>query len=94
MKLIGATDFFVKVPFLLEGIILGLIGAAIPLVVLYFGYTQAVTFILERFSILQDLMVFMPVNDIFRMLLPIGLALGIGIGFVGSYITTRKHLRV
>lgn len=94
MKLIGATDFFVRVPFLLEGIILGVIGAAIPLVALYFGYTQAVSFVLDKFRILSDIMQFMPVNQIFRSLLPYGLGLGIGIGFIGSYLTTRKHLRV
>lgn len=94
MKLIGATDFFVRVPFLLEGIILGLIGAAIPLVTLYFVYNQAVTFVLEKFKILNDIIQFMPVNQIYQMLLPIGLLLGIGIGFIGSFLTTRKHLKV
>ena len=37
---------------------------------------------------------FIPVWEIYKTLLPIGLALGIGIGFIGSIITTRKHLRV
>lgn len=94
MKLIGATDFFVRVPFLLEGLILGLIGATIPLGALYLGYTKVVVYILDKFSLLSNLMTFMPVGAIFRTLLPIGLALGIGIGFIGSFLTTRKHLRV
>lgn len=94
MKLIGATDAFVRMPFLLEGIILGLIGAAIPLLTLYFVYNRAVTFVLTKFKVLSDLIQFMPVNQIFHMLLPIGLLLGIGIGFVGSFLTTRKHLKV
>jgi cell division transport system permease protein len=94
MKYIGATNFFVRLPFVLEGIIIGLIGAAIPLVVLYFLYQQAVTYILERFSVLQDFMNgLLPVNQVFVWLVPIGLILGVGIGLVGSIITIRKHLK-
>lgn len=94
MKLIGATDFFVKAPFLLEGIILGLIGAAIPLGLLYLGYNQVVSYILARFKMLTDVMQFIPVNEVFHTLLPVGLILGIGIGFLGSLFTTKKHLKV
>ena len=94
MKYIGATNFFVRLPFVLEGIIIGLIGAAIPLVVLYFLYQQAVTYILDRFSVLQDFMNgLLPVNQVFVWLVPIGLILGVGIGLVGSIITIRKHLK-
>ena len=94
MKLIGATDLFVRMPFLLEGIILGMIGATLPLLTLYFAYTKAVEFVLAKFSILSDILQFMPVNKVFQSLLPIGMALGIGIGFIGSFLTTRKHLRI
>lgn len=94
MKYIGATDRFVRAPFLLEGMVLGIIGAAIPLVGLYFGYNSAVTYILTKFNVLTGVVNFIPAAEIYRTLLPIGLALGIGIGLVGSFITTRKHLRV
>lgn len=94
MKMIGATNFFVRMPFLLEGIILGLIGAAIPLGALYLGYGQVVTYILTKFKILTDIMQFIPVYDIFKVLLPVGLVLGMGIGFWGSLFTTKKHLNV
>jgi cell division transport system permease protein len=95
MKYIGATNAFVRMPFILEGIIIGLIGAIIPLTVLYFLYQQAITYILNRFSVLTDFMNgLLPVNNVFVWLLPIGLALGMGIGFVGSIFTITKHLRV
>lgn len=94
MKLIGATNFFVRMPFVLEGIILGLIGAFIPLGLLYLGYSQVVSYILVKFKILTDVMQFLPVNQIFTVLLPVGLALGMGIGLIGSWSTIRKHLRV
>ena len=94
MKLIGATDFFVKAPFLVEGILIGVIGAAVPLVIIYIAYEKVVTYILEQFSILGNIIVFLPAEDIFRYLFPVGLILGVGIGYLGSSVTTRKHLKV
>ncbi len=94
MKYIGATDGFVRAPFVLEGMILGLIGAAIPLTALYFLYNTAVEYVLTRFNVLTGVVEFIPVMNIYRILVPISVALGIGIGLIGSFWTTRKHLRV
>ena len=95
MKYIGATNAFVRMPFILEGVIIGVIGAIIPLTILYFLYQKAVTAILTRFSVLSDLMnSLLPVDTVFMWLLPIGIILGIGIGFIGSIFTIRKHLKV
>ena len=94
MKYIGAKDFVVRSPFVIEGLIIGLFGAAIPLALLYFLYDNAVVYIMEKFSILKNIITFLPVGNVYIYLLPIGLAMGIGIGFLGSYFTVRKHLRV
>ena len=95
MKLIGATNTFVRLPFILEGILIGIIGAAIPLTILYFLYNKAVEYILTKFSILENFMNgLLPVGSVFIILLPVGLILGIGIGFFGSIFTIRKHLKV
>ncbi len=95
MKYIGATNAFIRLPFFLEGIIIGFIGAAIPLVALYFLYQKAVEYILHRFSVIGDFMNgLMPVNQVFIILIPVGLILGMLIGFIGSSITIRKHLNV
>jgi len=95
MKYIGATNLFVRLPFVLEGIIIGVIGAAIPLVALYFLYQQATTYIMTRFSLLTNFVSgLLPVNNVFVVLVPVGLILGIGIGFIGSIFTIRKHLKV
>lgn len=94
MKYIGATDGFVRAPFVLEGMVLGLIGAAIPLTALYFLYNTAVEYVLTRFNFLTGVVEFIPVANIYRVLVPISVALGIGIGLIGSFWTTRKHLRV
>ncbi len=95
MKLIGATDSFVRAPFIVEGALLGLIGSAIPLVILYFAYNWLIGKIVERFSVLSSLSdVLLNVNQIYRYLVPVALALGLGIGLIGSIITVRKHLHV
>ena len=94
MKYIGAKDFVVRSPFVIEGLIIGLFGAAIPLALLYFLYDKAVVYIMEKFSILKNIITFLPVGNVYIYLLPIGLIMGIGIGFLGSYFTVRKHLRV
>lgn len=94
MKYIGAKDFVVRAPFVLEGLILGVIGAAIPLGLLYVMYGQAISYIMTRFTILSNLLSFIEAREIFVFLLPIGLGMGVVIGFVGSFFTVRKHLRV
>ena len=74
MKYIGAKDFVVRSPFVIEGLIIG--------------------YIMEKFSILQNIIDFLPVGTVYQILLPIGLVMGIGIGFLGSFFTVRKHLKV
>lgn len=94
MKYIGAKDFVVRSPFVIEGLIIGLFGAIIPLILLYVLYGKAVSYILDKFSILNNILEFLPVLSVYRYLLPLGLGLGVGIGFIGSYFTVRKHLKV
>ena len=94
MKLIGATDYIVRAPFVVEGVVIGLIGAAIPLGILYVLYGEIVTYVAENFSFIGSMMQFLPAEAVFNTLIPIGLVLGVGIGYIGSHITTRKHLRV
>ena len=94
MKYIGAKDFVVRSPFVIEGLIIGIFGAAIPLTLLYFLYDRAVQYIMTKFSILQNIIDFLPVGTVYQILLPVGLIMGIGIGFLGSFFTVRKHLKV
>lgn len=94
MKLIGAKDFVVRSPFVIEGIIIGLIGSALPLVAIYYLYKLMVDFATENFAVLSDMLRFQTVEELFTKLIPISLILGVGIGFIGSFFTVRKHLRV
>ena len=94
MKLIGAKDTFVRAPFIVEGIVIGLIGSIIPLALLYTLYGSIVGYVSEKFTLLSSMMEFVPVNELFRVLLPVSLILGVGIGFVGSRFTLKRHLKV
>lgn len=94
MKYIGATDFFVRAPFVIEGMIIGLVGAAIPLFIIKTIYGYALEYIADRFTILSGYLNFLTVHDVFRILTPVSLLIGVGIGFLGSVVTVRKHLHV
>lgn len=94
MKLIGATDFLVRAPFVVEGIVIGLVGAAIPLTLLYVMYQKIVVYIAQKFNFIGSMIVFEPVKVVFQTLIPVGVLLGAGIGFLGSQMTIRKHLKV
>lgn len=93
-KWIGATNSFVRAPFIVEGLVMGLIGAAAPLVLLYFLYRFTVSEICAQFGILSEVLVFLPPRTIFTTLIPIALLMGLGIGFAGSSLTIQKNLKV
>lgn len=94
MKLIGAKDIFVRAPFLVEGIIIGLVGSVIPLGILYFMYNAMTEYLTGHFTVVANLVDFVSVGQVFKGMAPIAILLGTGVGFFGSLITTRKHLRV
>ena len=76
MKLIGATNFFVRAPFLIEGIIIGFIGSAIPLALLFVLYDKVAKYILTKFSMLSNVVQFMNIYQVFEVPVPVGLVLG------------------
>ena len=94
MKLIGAKDMFVRAPFLIEGMIIGLVGAVVPIAIIYFMYDGLTKYLSEHFLVVQNMITFVPANQIFKGLVPLCLLIGVGVGFFGSLITTHKHLKV
>ena len=83
-----------RVRFFVEGITIGIIGSIIPLVILRFIYENVINYVMNKFSILQNILAFMPVDEVFRILVPVGILLGIGIGILGSFFAVRKHANV
>ena len=94
MKYIGATDFFVRAPYLIEGVIIGALGTVIPLFLINYFYNEIIVMIEEEFSILSSLLTFQPAEEVFAYLTPISIAVGVGIGFFGSFFTVRRRLNV
>lgn len=94
MKYVGATDFFVRAPFVVEGIIIGLIGACIPLLLVHQMYDKLTSYVLDKLAGMIKWLEFLKVEDIFVNLTPVCLIVGVGIGFLGSFVTVRKHLHV
>lgn len=93
MRLIGATNFMIRFPFVVEGVIIGFVGAILPLAAVFYLYRYAVAYAVEHFRIFTGIASFMPIGMIFPYMVAVALALGVGIGFLGSYFTIRKHLR-
>ena len=94
MKLIGAKNMFVRAPFLVEGLVIGLVGSVVPIIILYFMYGALTKYLSEHFLIVKNMFTFVPAGEIFKGLIPLCLIIGIGVGFFGSLITTHKHLKV
>lgn len=100
MKLIGATNFMIRAPFVVEGVMIGFFGALIPLTAMYFIYRRATTFLLTQVLAagttvsVSNLFQLIPIREIFPQMVIVGLILGVGMGFVVSFFTIRKHLKV
>lgn len=94
MKLVGAKNFIVRSPFIIEGLLIGLIGSALPLALIYYIYTEVIVYAVEKFAALSDILKFMSVDKLFSQLVPVSLLLGIGVGVIGSMWAVRKRLKV
>lgn len=93
MKLLGATTNFISGPYIIEGVIIGLIGSVIPLVILYLLYDRILMYLREQYMSVLRVVEFVDISEVFTYLIPIMLAIGVGIGFLGSFITVRRQIR-
>lgn len=94
MKLIGAKDKFVRAPFIVEGVSIGIAGSVIPLVILWYLYRNILVYVSRKFTFISNLVNFVPETKVFHVLLPVSLLLGVGIGYIGSRVTLRRHINV
>ena len=94
MKYVGATNSFIRWPFIVEGIVIGLISGAVSLAIvagIYLLIGQNVTFVGFLSKLGLSLLNF---GDMFNLILIVFLVLGVGIGVVGSSLSMRKYLKV
>ncbi|MGN0165704.1 MAG: permease-like cell division protein FtsX [Lachnospiraceae bacterium] len=93
MHLIGASDFFIRGPFLVEGVLIGLLGVCIPLSILYAVYYKVIAILVNKFSGLFFSMNFVEIGDVFKVVTPVSLLMGVGIGLIGSSLTLSRQLK-
>jgi cell division transport system permease protein len=94
MKYVGATDWFIKWPFIIEGVIIGLFGALIPVVIFAFGYGPLVDGVKSALGSFATLLKFKDGMDIFVFAAPVILSAGVIVGVAGSSFSIRRYLRV
>lgn len=94
MRLIGATSFMIRLPFMVEGVLLGLVGAVIPLAGIAYIYERAARYIINNFVSISGLFTPIPLLSIWPRMALVAMVLGVGIGFLVSFFTIRKQLRV
>ncbi|MFT9497287.1 permease-like cell division protein FtsX [Anaerosolibacter sp.] len=93
MKYVGATNWFIRWPFLIEGLVLGCIGALIALSVVGYGYKIAVDVVTQKLYVMLSAHM-IPSTIAIQNLAVIFIVLGAGIGALGSIFSMRKFLRV
>lgn len=91
MRMVGASNWYIRIPFMLEGIFIGIIGSIIPVLVMYFGYqfiyAQSTEILNFSFITLREPFPF------FYQCAGILIGLGSGVGLIGSYFSVRKFLK-
>ena len=94
MKYVGATNGFIRWPFIIEGILIGIIAAMISILILGGLYNLLINKIMESSITTMINLTLLPFSDIFELVIAVYLGLGIGIGTIGSTISMRKYLEV
>ncbi|MDO9534221.1 MAG: permease-like cell division protein FtsX [Bacillota bacterium] len=90
MKYVGATDWFIRWPFIFEGLILGLSGAVIPIIILFYSYQVADVWMQSNIVFIALIPPHEIINEMVKILIPLGIALGV----LGSFISVRRFLKV
>ena len=94
MKYVGATDSFIRWPFIIEGIIIGIMAALISILVLGIAYSLIANGMSSSVLLNKMGMSLLSFSDMITLLVIVYLILGIGIGALGSSISMRKYLQV
>ncbi len=93
MRLVGASNVSIKVPFVIEGLFIGMLGSIIPIILSVYGYTSLYNFFKGKLfgSSLAKLVPPTPFMYYISLVL---LAIGIVVGMIGSYRAVRKYLKI
>ena len=90
MRMVGASNWYIRLPYMLEGVFIGILGSIIPILCIYFGYNAVYEATLHSFSTLFTLRAPLPFLMQFCASL---VGLGCGVGLIGSFVSVRKFLK-
>lgn len=93
MSIIGATDFFIRAPFVVEGAIIGILGSILPMGILYVMYGEIVRTLKEQFESVFTSMNFIDRTEIMRQFVPMALVFSLGLGIIASHMTAKRQIR-
>ena len=93
MSIIGATDFFIRAPFVVEGVLIALLGSILPIGILYFVYGEVIETLKEQFSSIFQSLRFLERNEIMRDFIPMALLFSLLLGFIASHLTAKRQIR-
>ncbi|NTV89355.1 MAG: ABC transporter permease [Clostridiales bacterium] len=95
MKYIGATDWFIRWPFVVEGVIIGIVGAILAFILTSYGYNAIQSkFNEDLVSISSDFFTMISLQSVWVEVITTFLVIGVVVGSAGSFMSLRKHLRV
>lgn len=94
MKYVGATNSFIRWPFIVEGAIIGIAAALISILIVGLAYNAMIPNLLETAVVKKLEITFVTFNEMFNLIIIVYLALGIGIGVIGSMMSMKKYLEV
>lgn len=94
MKYVGATNSFIRWPFIVEGALIGIVAALITILIVGLAYNALIPNLAETMVVKKLDMTFVTFNEMFNMIIIVYLLLGIGIGTTGSIMSMRKYLEV
>jgi len=94
MQYVGATAWFIRWPFIFEGMITGFFGALVPVIVGFFGYGELIRRADDVLPVANEIFDFLSTGEVFVILIPASLLLGVLIGAIGSVTSVRRHLHV
>lgn len=93
MSIIGATDFFIRAPFVVEGAIIGVLGSILPMGILYVVYGEVISTLKEQFESIFTSMNFIDRNIIMHQFIPLALIFSLGLGIIASHVTAKRQIR-
>ena len=93
MKYVGATNWYIRIPYILEGAVAGLIGGVVAWLVAYLAYSRLFDIFMAR-TLPTDVLAMIPPSQIALLILYLNLGLGIGVGAIGSAVSVRRYIKV